>query len=285
MLLSQTKNWVELFNSWLKNLSGYALRSILPAVLIFLVGAAIIRAIMKLVRRILEKSKLEKAAHSLIKTAARTVLYGLLGLIVASSLGIDVTGVIALASVLTLAISLAVQNALTNLISGFTLLYTKPFSSGDFVEVAGQSGSVREIGLTYTRLVTGDNKTVYIPNGAVTSAEIVNYTVMGTRRVDINISASYDSALQDVLAALREAGNVPTILEEKGVFAAVSSYGDSAINYVLRVWSTAGDYWTTLYAINERIRQVFAEKGIEMTYPHLNVHLNGAVGKEGEKEA
>ena len=273
MVLAKTAA-VDMFNGWLKNLGDFALHSVLPALILFVIGAAIIRAIMGIVNKILEKSHLEKAAHSLIKTAVRTVLYILLALIIASSLGIDVTGVIALASVLTLAISLSVQNALTNVISGFTLLYTKPFSSGDYVEVAGQSGSVQEIGLTYTKLSTPDNKNVYIPNGAVTSAEIVNYTVLGTRRVDIKISASYNSPIQNVLEALKEAADVPTILQEKGIFAALDSYGDSAISYVVRVWSTADDYWTTLYAINERIKAIFDEKGIEMTYPHLNVHLD-----------
>lgn len=274
MLLSQTKNWVDVANGWLETLGNFALHTLLPAGLIFVIGVVLIRAIMGIVKKVLANSKLEKAAHSLIKTAISAVLYILLALMVASSLGIDVTGVIALASVLTLAISLSVQNALTNVISGFTLLYTKPFSSGDYVEVAGQSGSVDEIGLTYTKLATPDNKYVFIPNGAVTSAQIVNYTVLGKRRVDVRIAASYECAVADVLEALKQAGRVPTILEEEGVFTAVESYGDSAINYTLRVWSTADDYWATLFEINQRVKQVFDEKGLAMTYPHLNVHLD-----------
>lgn len=273
-MLTQTNVFAGFFNGWLKNLGDFALHTVLPTMLIFVIGVVIIRTAMALVNKILEKAKLEKVAHGLIRTAVRTVLYILLALILASSLGIDVTGVIALASVLTLAISLSVQNALTNVISGFTLLYTKPFSAGDYVEVAGQSGSVEEIGLTYTKLATPDNKRVFIPNGAVTSSEIVNYTVLGTRRVDIKISASYDSPIQTVLEALKEAADVPTILQEKGIFVALDSYGDSAITYVVRVWSATGDYWTTTYDINRRIKAIFDEKGIEMTYPHLNVHLD-----------
>lgn len=261
-------------NEWLSGVGSFLLNTVLPALVIFVVGVIIVRVVMKLVNKTLEKSRLEKAAHSLIKTVIRIVLYGLLALIVASGLGIDVTGIVALASVLTLAISLAVQNALTNVISGFTLLYTKPFHSGDFVEIAGQSGTVKEIGLTYTKLATGDNKSVFIPNGSVTSAEIVNYTALGTRRVDIAVTASYDSPVEQVLEALRQAGAVPTALEEKAPFAAVKNYGDSAIEYVLQVWSTADDYWTTLFAVNQRIKQVFDEKDILMTYPHLNVHLD-----------
>jgi small conductance mechanosensitive channel len=159
-------------------------------------------------------------------------------------------------------------------IGGFTLLNTKPFVSGDFVEIAGQSGTVWEVGLAYTKLTTGDNKMVSIPNSAVVASEIVNYSTTGTRRVDITVSASYDAPIDQVLEALRQAAQVPTRLEEKEPFAAVKSYGDSAIVYVLQVWSTAGDYWTTLFAVNKRIKEVFDEKGISMTYPHLNVHLD-----------
>lgn len=261
-------------NIWLSTIGTYLVASVLPAAILFAAGVLLIRIVINLVTKLLEKSKLEKVAHKLIKTVIRVVLYGLLALIVADKLGIDVTGVVALASVLTLAISLSVQNALTNVISGFTLLYTKPFTSGDFVEIAGQSGSVLEIGLTYTKLATPDNKNISIPNSAVTSAEIINYTVLGTRRVSVEIAVSYDAPTELVLEALKEAGNVPTILEDKPPFAALSSYGDSSITYVLHVWSSADDYWTTTFAVNEKIRTVFKEKGISMTYPHLNVHLD-----------
>lgn len=265
---------IDKLNGWLSTMADFLVTVVLPALIIFVVGTLIIRAVMKLITKLLEKSKLEKVAHSLIKTVIRVVLYGLLLLITASKLGIDVTGIVALASVLTLAISLAVQNLLTNLISGFMLMYTKPFVSGDFVEIAGQSGSVREIGLTYTKLSTVDNKNVSIPNGAVTSAQIVNYTVLGTRRVDINVSAAYSMPMEQVLEALREAGKVPTALDTPAPFAAVTGYGESAINYMLQVWCNAGDYWTTLFDANRNVKDVFDAKGISMTYPHLNVHLD-----------
>ena len=128
--------------------------------------------------------------------------------------------------------------------------------------------------LHITKLNTGDNKLVSIPNSAVVASQIVNYTTNGTRRVDISISASYDMPIDQVLEALKEAAQVPTRLEDKEPFVAVKHYGDSAIEYVLQVWSTAGDYWTTMFAVNKRIKEVFDERGIRMTYPHLNVHLD-----------
>lgn len=264
----------EFIKKWLTGLGDYALGNLLPAVLLLLVGLVIIRIIMKLVGKGLEKSRLEKAAHTLIKSVIRVALYLLLLLVVASSMGIDVTGVVALASVLTLAVSLALQNALSNVVGGFTLLSNKPFVSGDFVEIAGQSGTVQEIGLTYTKLATADNKIASIPNSSVVAAQIVNYSTSGTRRVDVKISASYQTPVEQVLEALREAGTIPTVLEDKAPFVAVSAYNDSAIEYVLQVWCKSGDYWTTLFDINKRIKTIFEEKGVEMTYPHLNVHLD-----------
>lgn len=247
--------------------------SLLPAVVIVVAGILIIKAVLRVLQSLLDRSGLEKAAHSLILSVARVVMYVLLALIVAAKLGVDVSGIIALASVLTLAVSLAVENALANVFGGFTLLYTQPFHSGDFVEIAGQSGVVQEIGLTYTKLTTGDNKMISIPNSAVTSAQIVNYSVTGTRRVDVIVSASYEAPMDGVLEALRQAAELPTVLPEPGPFAAVKSYGESAIEYVVQVWCASGDYWTTLFDLNKNIKVCFDENSIEMTYPHLNIHI------------
>ena len=243
-------------------------------VIIAVVGTLLIRIVNRTLKKILENSKLEKAAHSLIKTLVKTVLYILLGLILASSLGIDITGIVALASVASLAISLALQNMLANVIGGFTLLYTHPFSSGDYVEIAGQSGTVQEVGIAYTRLTTPDNKLVSIPNSAVVAAEIVNYTVTGTRRVDVNITASYDADPDVVVGALLEAAQDDRVLADPAPFAALTAYGDSTISYTVRVWTKTEDYWDVYHKINRGIRDIFREKGIEMTYPHLNVHLD-----------
>ncbi len=264
---------MEQLQKVLDTAGSFALGKLLPAVCIAVIGLLAIRLLNKLLTAALLKSHLEKAAHKLIGSVLRVVLYGLLGLIVASSLGIDVTGIVALASVLTLAISLSVQNFLTNVIGGFTLLSNKPFTTGDFVEVAGQSGTVREVGMSYTKLATADNKLVSIPNSAVVAAEIVNYSVTGQRRVELTVSASYDAPVETVLAALTEAAQVPTALAEPKVFAGVKAYGDSAIEYVLQLWCASGDYAATLYAANQNIKTVFDARGISMTYPHLNVHL------------
>lgn len=247
---------------------------LLPAVVELVIGILAIRIILKITTTALEKSKLEKAAYSLITSLLRIALYLLLGLIVASSLGIDVTGVVALASVLTLALSLSLQNMLTNVIGGFTLLYTHPFHSGDFVQIADQSGTVQEIGMTYTKLTTGDNKLIAIPNSSVVSAQIINFSAADTRRVEVTVSASYDAPIQKVLDALVLAGTVDNALLEPAPKAVVTGYGDSAINYSLRLWVKNPDYWDVYFEVTRRVKDIFDEQGISMTYPHLNVHLD-----------
>ena len=262
------------FKNWFTGQSNAFLNVALKAVIILVVGMIVIRVVTAIVNRALKRSKLEKAAYSLINTLVKTVLSVLLLLCLAGSLGIDVTGIVALASVVTLAVSLALQNMLTNVVGGFTLLYTHPFKSGDFVEIAGQSGTIQEIGIAYTKLSTPDNKIVFIPNSAVVAAEIINYSTTGVRRVDINISASYDAPVQLVLDTLLEMAQRPEILEEPAKPVAVlSSYGDSAINYTLRYWVKSSDYWPTVFDINKNMKAAFDAKGIEMTYPHLNVHI------------
>ena len=258
----------------LRDLGAFSTGRLLPAVLLFLLGAVLIRLILRLVNAALVRTKMEKAAHSLVRSVARVVLYLLLFLMCASMVGVDVTSVVALASVLTLALSLSLQNVLTNVISGFVLLTTDPFHSGDFVEIAGQSGTVVEIGLTYTKLATADNKQVSIPNSSVTSEQIINFSSNGTRRVTVNVTASYDCDPQQVIEALLEVAQMPTVLADPEPFAGLENYEDSAIRYVLRVWCRTEDYRTTQYEANRRVKTVFDEKGIVMSYPHLNVHID-----------
>lgn len=265
---------MEKLLNWLSDTGIAALNRILPFVLILLAGTIVIRIITNVVNKMLAKTKLEKAAHGMIRSLVKTVLYVLLALMAASSLGIDVTGVLALASVATLAVSLALQDLLSNLVGGFTLVYTHPFSAGDYVEIAGQSGTVKEIGMTYTKLLTPDNKLVQIPNSSVVSSEIVNYSCTGTRRVDVPISASYDAPIDKVVAALKEAADVEGVLSDPAMYAGITGYGAHEIDYVVRVWCPTDIYWDVNNAIVYNIKKVFDREGIEMSYPHLNVHLD-----------
>ena len=248
--------------------------SLIPALLILVIGIVIIKLVNKILKTTLNKTKLEKAAHSLIISVANVALYIILGLIIATKLGIDVTSIVALASVLTLALSLALQNMVSNVIGGFIILSTTPFHSGDYVEIAGQAGTVSEINMSYTKLKTPDAKLISIPNSAVVAAQIVNYSAEPIRRVDVAVSASYNCAVQDVIGALCAAGTVDKALADPAPVAYVTAYGESAINYSLRVWCNNADYWDVFFAVNQNVKKIFDERGIAMTYPHLNVHLD-----------
>ena len=254
-------------------ISNPLFQDICRSVVILIVGIFAMRIIRRLLKTTLEKSSLEKAAHSLITSLTGAAMYILLGLMVASSLGIDVTSIVALASVLTLALSLALQNIVSNILGGFTILYTHPFHSGDYVEIAGQGGTVKEINMTYTMLATADNKLISIPNSAVVAAQIVNYSAAETRRVEVAVSASYDAPTQKVLDALVLAGTVDDVLLDPAPRAVITAYGDSAISYSLRLWVKTPDYWDVYFQVNQRVKDIFDAQGIEMTYPHLNVHI------------
>ena len=248
--------------------------TLVKALIALVIGVLVIRIVMKVIRLTLEKSKLEKAAHTLILSLSKAAMYILLALITASTLGIDVTSIVALASVLTLALSLALQNMVSNIIGGFTILYTHPFHSGDYVEIAGQAGTVQEINMTYTMLATPDNKLISIPNSAVVAAQIVNYSATGTRRVDVTVSASYTMPTQKVIDALVLAGTVDNVLLDPAPMAVVANYGESAIEYSLRVWVKSADYWDVYFAVTQRVKNTFDEQGIAMTYPQINVQLD-----------
>jgi len=258
---------------WLKAFSSQAMGNVLAALVILVGGVLLVRLILRLVKRTLKASKLEKAAHTLILSLIRVVLYLLLGLSAASALGIDITGVVALASVLTLAVSLALQNMLGNVLGGFTLLSTHPFHSGDYVEIAGQSGTVEEINMTFTRLATPDNKQISIPNSAVVAAQIVNFTASETRRVEVNVYAPYGEDPQKVMDALVLAGTVDNVLLDPAPVAVLLEYGERGILYSLRCWVKTEHYWDVTFLVNKRLYRIFQEQGITIPVPQLQVQM------------
>ena len=264
-------NWLII---WWTTVGATLIASLIPAVLLLIIGVVIIKLVDKIVKTALNKTKLDQAAHSLILSVVKVALYIILGLIVAAKLGIDVTSIVALASVLTLALSLALQNMLANVIGGFTILSTVPFHSGDYVEIAGQGGTVSEINMTYTKLVTPDGRQISIPNSAVVAAQIVNYSAESVRRVEVNVSVNPNQPVQKVLDALVLAGTVDKALTTPAPFSAVTSYVDGRVNYVLRVWVNNPDFWEVTFEVNQKVKKVFDEQGIPMAFPHLNVHMD-----------
>ena len=248
--------------------------ALLRVALMALVGLVIIRLLMRIVDRLLDRAKSVVDIRIYIRSAIHVFLWFLLALVVAGSLGADVSSVIAMLSVAGLAVSLALQNTLSNLAGGLMILVTKPFAVGDYIDADGTAGTVSEIGLAYTKLTTPDGKRISVPNSQMSAAKIVNYTNEAGRRVDLIFSASYDAPTQTVKEAIREAVDaIPAIRQEPAPAIWINAYGASAIDYVVRAWTSTEDYWDVYYALMEGVRESFARHGVEMTYNHLNVHL------------
>lgn len=254
-------------------LDGLTLERILGPVAVFVVGLLVIKLLLRLLDQALRKSKLERAAYGMLRALTKFLLLFLLLLIVAGQLGIDVTSLIAVLSVVSLAVSLAVQGALTNVVGGMTLLATHPFKAGDYVDIGSRSGVVLEVGVAYTKLKTPDGKLVCIPNGAAANSEITNYTALGLRRVDLTASASYEFDTQTVKQALQKAMAAPCVLADPEPFVGIERYEAACIVYSVMVWCKAEDYWTVYYSVNEGIRQELEQAGIQMAHPKMNVHL------------
>ena len=248
--------------------------TLIRVALMVLVGFVVIRILMRIVDRLLDRAKSVVDIRVYIRSTIHILLWFLLALVVAGSLGADVSSVIAMLSVAGLAASLALQNTLSNLAGGLMILVTKPFAVGDYIDADGIAGTVTEIGLAYTKLSTPDSKRISVPNSQMSAAKITNYTNENGRRVDLVFSASYDAPTETVKTAIREVLDaIPAVRQEPAPAIWINAYGKSAIDYVVRAWTTTEDYWDVYYQLMEGVRESFARHGVEMTYDHLNVHL------------
>ena len=256
------------------NLGVLTLDKVVHVLLLILVGVVVIRVVLKLLDRVLARSKSLKSLSRYIHSVAKISMAFILVLMVAEDVGIHTTSLVAMLSVAGLAVSLALQNTLSNVAGGIMLLVTTPFQVGDYVEADGVSGTVHAIDLSYTAILTIDGKEIFVPNSQLSGTKIVNYTVLGRRRVDLNFTASYDAPTATVKQAIGEVlEDIPQIITDPAPEIHLSDYQASSIQYVVRAWTTAADYWTVYYAIQEGVREAFDRHGVEMTYDHLNVHI------------
>lgn len=247
---------------------------LLRVAVIVLAGWLIIKLLMRTADRLLDRSKALAPVKMYIRSALRVFLWFLLALMLAGTLGVEVTSIIAMLSVVGLAVSLALQNTLGNLAGGLVLLVAKPFVVGDYVEADGINGTIAAIDLAYTTFITPDNKKIFVPNSQLSATKITNYNTLGRRRMDVKFTASYDAPTAQVRTAIEAAlSAVPGVLDDPAPVIYVSEYQASSIEYLTRLWTESGDYWDVYYALLEGVRESFARHGVEMTYNHLNVHL------------
>lgn len=256
------------------NPGALTMDKVVHVLLLILVGVVVIRVVLKLLDRVLARSKSLKSLSRYIHSVAKISMAFILVLMVAEDVGIHTTSLVAMLSVAGLAVSLALQNTLSNVAGGIMLLVTTPFQVGDYVEADGISGTVHAIDLSYTAILTIDGKEIFVPNSQLSGTKIINYTILGRRRVDLNFAASYDAPTDTVKQAIGEVlEDIPQIIAEPAPEIHLSDYQASSIQYVVRAWTAAADYWTVYYAIQEGVREAFDRHGVEMTYDHLNVHI------------
>ncbi|HJF56494.1 mechanosensitive ion channel family protein [Anaerotruncus colihominis] len=251
------------------------LPKLLTAALILLVGIILVRWAAKFARNLLKHSRLDVTLHNFIVSILSALLYILLAIIVVTVLVPSAAGsLITMFGVFGLAVSLAVKDSLANLAGGMSVLFTKPFALGDYVNINGNEGTVQEIRLNYTVIKTVDNKLVHIPNGDVAKAEITNFTAQETRRLDLVFSIGYDDDFEQAKKIIREiVHDNPLAHSDPEPIVRMVEHGDSAIRIGCRVWVDTADYWTLNYDLLEEVKRRFDAAGIHIPYNQLEIAI------------
>lgn len=243
------------------------------AAVTLLIGYIIIRMLLGVLKKILEKSTLDVSLHTFILNSVKAALWIVLIVTVLGVLGIPTSTFVAVLGAAGAAIALALKDSLGNIAGGIIILVTKPFKQGDFIDITEIAGVVEHIDLLYTTLRTFDNKIVSIPNGKITTGVMVNYSKEDIRRVDCRFSVGYDddiAEVKNVLFAVAEAN--PDILAEPEPFAGVAGHGESAVEIDFRVWCDTDKYWDVKYFLEENVKIAFDEAGISIPYPQMDIH-------------
>lgn len=248
---------------------------LLMAVIVLIVGLLLVKAAEKLIKKLLLKSHIDATAHKLIIQIASIGLKVLVFLVAAETLGIKTTSLVTLLGAVGLALSLAVKDSLGNLAGGFLVLFSKPFSKGDFIETNSVSGTVENITLFYTTLKTPDNKKIFIPNGEISTAKIINYSAEETRRLDLVYAIGYQDDIvraKDILKEIVEQSDLA--LKEPAPAYLVAEHGESAVNLAVRIWVKTADYWDLNFYMNEQVKLAFDREGVHIPYNQLDVNLH-----------
>lgn len=247
---------------------------VLAAIVIFIVGRWVAKAIRGLVQRMMRKAQMD---DTLLKFVGNLVYIALLAFIIIaalSQLGIQTTSFIAVLGAAGLAVGLALQGSLANFAAGFLMIVFRPFRVGDYIEGAGVAGTVEEIQIFTTTLVSPDNKTVIIPNASLTGDNIVNWTLKGTRRVDMVMGIGYDDDIDKAKQIMADIlAQDERILKDPAPQIAMIELADSSVNFVVRPWVNASDYWGVYMNTTEKIKKAFDANGINIPFPQRDVHI------------
>ncbi len=245
------------------------------AFLIFVIGRKLIKVIQVWIRKILNKGKLDEGVKSFLDSLLKLALYFVLIMLVVSRFGVTASSVIAILGSAGLAVGLALQGSLSNFAGGVLILVLRPFEIGDYIKTAdGYEGTVNQIQVCYTRLLTVDNQVITIPNGILSNQAITNVTKMDKRRVDVIIRVAYDTDLKKAQSIMRELlSNAEGRILEEDINVFVGSLNESAIEINGRAWVKADSYWPVKWSLNEKLAEAYKEAGIHIPYQQLDVHV------------
>ena len=248
---------------------------IVLALAIFYIGRMVVASIVKVVSNLLRKRDMDEILVSFLTSILRWVLLLFVVIAALSQLGINTNSLVALLGAAGLAIGLSLQSSLSNFASGVMLIVFRPFTKGDFVEAGGATGVVETISIFTTTMTTPDNKEVIVPNGAILSNNITNYSARPTRRVDMVFGISYDDDLRRAKQLLEEIISADDrVLAEPAPVIALGELADSSVNFLVRPWAKAEDYWGLLWDTTETVKLKFDEAGISIPYPQVDVHMD-----------
>lgn len=237
-------------------------------------GWKIAKKIVNIMSKTLEKKNVDITVRTFLDTFVEVVLKGIVVWLFLEQVGVKTTGIAALLASAGVAIGLALQGSLSNFAGGVIILLIRPFNVGDYIEGSGHSGVIEKIGMFYTHMTTVDNKLILIPNGSLANGSIVNYSAKELRRVDLTFGVGYE---QDVLKVKRVLSNIidahDLILKTPEPFIALSAHGDSAVNFVVRVWVNNSDYWKVHFDLLESVKVKFDEEEISIPYPQMDLHI------------
>ncbi|GAB3486122.1 mechanosensitive ion channel family protein [Marinomonas epiphytica] len=266
-LFDQGSQWLPIITDSLINLA--------IGLVIFFVGKFLATKVSAWCERRMLKSNVDKAVAGFTSSILYALMFAGIVLMALGQVGVETTSFIAILGAAGLAVGLALQGSLSNFASGVLIIILRPFKSGDFIDAAGQMGTVDRIELFCTFLKTPDNRVVIVPNSAITGGSIVNFSREQTRRVDLVVGISYDADIRTAKQVLEEIVQADErILKEPECTIAVSELADSSVNFVVRPWVNAADYWTVRADVLEKVKYAFDERGIGIPYPQMDVHVH-----------
>ncbi|MDD3556190.1 MAG: mechanosensitive ion channel [Proteiniphilum sp.] len=271
--LIKTGQFEELLDQFLTGSIDF-LGKVLIALLIFYLGRWIIKQIDKVFKRMLNRKVDDIALRSFLMNILNIALFATLIILIINIVGSKTVSLVALIGSIGLALGLAVKDNLANFAGGVMLLFNKPFRGGDYIEAQSVAGTVQSVGILYTTLTTFDNKTVHIPNGPLSTGNIINYSTQATRRVDLTVNVDYGSDVELVKRLLLDiAENHPQVLRDPEPSARMVKMNDSSIDFTLKVWAKGSDFWPVTFDLNEQAYDALVAHGLNIPFPQMTVHM------------